>query len=282
MELSDVKKRYIDFIDKIILNDRVSHSYLIEVDNYDDDYYFVLSFVKMILCNVTYDNIDNSNKIIQLIDSANYPDLFVLEPDGNTFKKSQLVDLKKEFLNSSLLGGKRIYIIKYAEKFNLASANTLLKFLEEPEDNIIALILTNNRYNVLDTILSRCQVLSLKESLYDYELDDNIIFLLKCFYKPSDFFVKFNYIFNNIFTDKDSFIKYMDIIKKIFVSYLHYDYGIINSFDDSIIDIFKDISNKRIFSYLQIIESDFKLLEYNINFKIFLDSFYAKLILEVI
>ena len=39
------------------------------------------------------------------------------------------------------------YIIKNAERLNPSSANTILKFLEEPEDNIIAILLTNNRYN---------------------------------------------------------------------------------------------------------------------------------------
>ena len=55
-------------------------------------------------------------------------------------------------------------IIKETEKLNASSANTILKFLEEPEDGIIAILLTDNRYHVLDTILSRCQILSLKEN----------------------------------------------------------------------------------------------------------------------
>ena len=45
------KKIYIDFIDKIIENKRISHAYLIEVDNYDDDYEYIKIFIKMILCN---------------------------------------------------------------------------------------------------------------------------------------------------------------------------------------------------------------------------------------
>ena len=167
MGLSIVKQNYISYIDNIIKNNKISHSYLVELDNYDDDFDLVISFIKMILCNVTYEEIDSNDPIVSLIDSNNYPDLFILEPDGNTFRKSQLMDLQKEFQNSSLLDGKRIYVIKNVEKFNASSANSILKFLEEPEDNIIAFLLTDNRYHVLETILSRCQVLSLKEYCND-------------------------------------------------------------------------------------------------------------------
>ena len=37
-ELSIVKKNYIDYIDKIISTGRISHAYLFEIDNYDEDY----------------------------------------------------------------------------------------------------------------------------------------------------------------------------------------------------------------------------------------------------
>ena len=43
----------------------------------------------------------------------------------------QLLELQKEYSNTSLLNNKRIYIIKNAEKMNQASGNTILKFLVE-------------------------------------------------------------------------------------------------------------------------------------------------------
>ncbi len=44
---------------------------------------------------------------------------------------------------------------------NLSAANSILKFLEEPEEGIIAILITNNRYELLDTIRSRCQIITL-------------------------------------------------------------------------------------------------------------------------
>lgn len=59
--------------------------------------------------------------------------------------------------------GKKIYIIHLFEKCkSAAAANTLLKFLEEPPADTIAIITTENQNELLPTIVSRCQILRLK------------------------------------------------------------------------------------------------------------------------
>ncbi len=50
-----------------------------------------------------------------------------------------------------------IYIIVNAENMNKESANTMLKFLEEPDGNVIGFFLTNTKDNIMPTISSRCQ-----------------------------------------------------------------------------------------------------------------------------
>jgi len=213
-DLSLVKKNFVNYIDKLIDNSKISHTYLIEVGNYDSDYSFVMDFVKMILCNLHYNEIKSSdNSIINLIDSDNYPDIKVIEPDGNFIKKSQLLDLQKDFNNKSLYDNKRIYIIKNAEKLNLSSANTILKFLEEPENDIIALLLTDNRYHVIETIISRCQILTLKELSFHFEENDDIINLLECIIKPNEFFIRYNYFINSVIPDKDVALSKFTILK---------------------------------------------------------------------
>ena len=49
---------------------------------------------------------------------------------------------------------KRVIVIA-AEKFNTYAQNALLKLIEEPPKNIDFLIVTNSKYSLLDTILSR-------------------------------------------------------------------------------------------------------------------------------
>ena len=54
------------------------------------------------------------------------------------------------------------YIIMNAEKLNSSSANSMLKFIEEPTDGIIGFFITNNKDVMIETIKSRCQSLILK------------------------------------------------------------------------------------------------------------------------
>lgn len=146
-----------------INNNCVTHAYLIDENNYVDAYNMVLSFVKAILCDNKY--LDNNNcldcTLCKRIDDGNYPELKIIEPDGMYIKKQQIIDLQQVFSRSSVEGSKRIYIIKDCEKMRPEAANSMLKFLEEPESGIIAILMTNNINNVLSTIISRCKVVKL-------------------------------------------------------------------------------------------------------------------------
>ena len=278
--LTVVKKKYVNYIDKIIQNNRISHAYLIEVDNYGEDFEYILSFIKMIICNISYNETFSSDDVrILQINDHNYPDIKVIEPDGNQIKKNQLLDLQKDYSNKSLIDGKRIYIIKQAEKLNVHSANTMLKFLEEPEEDIIAILLTDNRYHVIDTLISRCQILSLKENNLVLEENDELLDLLDCIVHPNKFFIRYNYFVSNIIEDKsvakDKFIS----IEEIIVYYLNYYYNSSDKIDSNIINILDDVDNKILLKYLSIIEEELLKLDFNVNYKLWLDSLFSKLVI---
>ncbi len=56
-------------------------------------------------------------------------------------------------------GGYKIVIIWMAEKMNIEASNKLLKLLEEPTDKTLFLLIAENEEDIIQTILSRCQVL---------------------------------------------------------------------------------------------------------------------------
>lgn len=270
-ELSKVKTNYINYINNVIKNNKVSHAYLIELDNYDDDKY-VYSFIKMILCNIQYEEIaESKNKIIKLIDEGNYPDISIISTDSSMIKKNEILDLQKEFNNKSLYNNKKIYIIYSAEKLNSSSANTILKFLEEPEDNIIAFLLTDNRYHVIETIVSRCQILSLKESLYDYNLNDESIDFINYLLNPDDFFINYNDLIKNIYSDKNIFKNALIESENIIISYL-------SNSDDRLNEFFNKYKKERLIEIVSIIEEYIQKLSYNVNYKLWIDSFFSSLI----
>ena len=276
-EMSYIKKNYINYIDSIIKNNRVSHAYLVEVDNYESDIDYVYTFIKMILCNIGYDELKTSdNKIINMIDSGNFPDLFIVSSDTNVINKSLIKDLQKEFGNTSLLSGKRIYIIMNAEKMNDASSNTILKFLEDHEDDIIAFLITDNRYHVIETILSRCQVLSLKENIYHYNVDDEFIDFVDCILNPNNFFIKYKSLVKNVFVDKNIMKDRLYELENAILDYLNSSSD--RKFNEDLKFLFEKKNENELINIISIIEKEIIKLDYNINFKLWIDSLFSKLI----
>ena len=142
-----------------------------------------------------------------LISSGSHPDFKVIErdfietdrkkvlkaiKDGTALDESELKGLKKsafiriddvrginEFLTKkSSNDGWRVVIIDSIDDMNTASANALLKILEEPPAKSILLLISHNVGQLLPTIRSRCTKLVLKP------LADNAVASLLRRYRP--------------------------------------------------------------------------------------------------
>ena len=72
-------------------------------------------------------------------------------------KKNRCLTLIFNMTKKGYEAGRKIYIISRADRMNVAAANTLLKFLEEPEGDVTAILLTDSYQSILPTIQSRCQ-----------------------------------------------------------------------------------------------------------------------------
>ena len=162
-DYKDLQKISYRILKNTVSNNKSSHAYLFETNGYSKGLDFAISFAKYLLCPYHYTNSLKCNNCFQCeqIDSGSFGELKIIDSDGQWIKKEQLIDLKEEFSKKSINGKQKVYIINNADKLNVASSNSLLKFLEEPEDNIVAILLVNNRFQLLNTILSRCQILSL-------------------------------------------------------------------------------------------------------------------------
>ena len=79
-------------------------------------------------------------------------------------KKNISVDQIREFINilgmSSFSGGRKVGIIKAAETLSLEAANSLLKLLEEPQADVVLILITSSLDSILPTIISRSQVVN--------------------------------------------------------------------------------------------------------------------------
>lgn len=148
-------------------NNKLTHAYLFESNGNNNTFDIALSFAKALLCPNNYSNNEKCVNCTQCynIDNNNFFEIKIIEAEGLWIKKEQLVELQNQFNTKSVIGKRKIYIIKDAEKLNNVAANSLLKFIEEPEDNIIAILITPTRYQLLETIVSRCQIISFTQNI---------------------------------------------------------------------------------------------------------------------
>ena len=99
------------------------------------------------------------------IDNNTYADLIVIDGKDQTIKKGEIEKMQERFSLSSIEdNAKRIYIIHLIEHATSEAVNSLLKFLEEPNEDIYAIITTENINGVLPTIISRCLNLRLTKA----------------------------------------------------------------------------------------------------------------------
>lgn len=166
--LNDYKEKQVfaySLFSNALKNNMLSHAYLIDDNDSNDSSDIVKAFIKAILCEFDHTEIDSCNcNSCRLIDNDSYPEVKVIRPDGLYIKKGQLIELQQEFSRSAVYGKKRIYIIYECEKMRTEAANSILKFLEEPNEDVMAFLITNSFDNVLTTIISRCQIVKLNNN----------------------------------------------------------------------------------------------------------------------
>lgn len=290
-----------------INKNKYSHAYLFETNGYYAKDLIVLAFVKSLLCPNSYynnTNCSNCNQCLQ-IDSNVFPDVVHIYPDGLWIKKEQLQELQHAFETKSVQANKKVYIIHEADKMNVQASNSILKFLEEPEENIIAILMTDNIYQLLDTIISRCQIISLRnikknnfniidviknnliipddidEESLSGMVDLAINFITTYEKKKIDILLTIQKNFINNVSDKESLIFVFDTIILFYIDIIHY-------ISNGTIEIFKDkneeidfISKKNNLNSLNYKINKFmelkKLIKNNVNTNLLLD----KLIIEL-
>jgi DNA polymerase-3 subunit delta' len=103
------------------------------------------------------------------IANQSYADFIYIDGELGTIKKEEIEGLQSSFSKSGVEAkGLKIYIINQLEKATASAANSLLKFLEEPYDDVIGILTTQNQSQILETIISRSQVLRIKSYSKDY------------------------------------------------------------------------------------------------------------------
>ncbi|QGS51377.1 hypothetical protein [Spiroplasma tabanidicola] len=143
---------------------KIYHSIIFSCNNQDLLEDLANEFIRIIFCvndSLKNDNCKSCNKVINNLTF----NILRIGDGTESIKKEKILELITVFSSSSISGEeKKVYKISNAENLADTSANSLLKFLEEPPKNTFALLLTKDRNQILQTIKSRCKVFVL-----DYE-----------------------------------------------------------------------------------------------------------------
>ncbi|MBP5835681.1 DNA polymerase III subunit delta' [Candidatus Phytoplasma meliae] len=144
---------------KIIKNNKLSHLYLIAGSSLEQRKNFVLELSYQIF-QLRADHQSHVFDKQTLLDLS-YPNFYYLSKDNHSLKKEQIFQFQKIFNQTSLFGKQRIYVIEAIDKISSSAANSLLHFLENTPPNIVGFLLADNLEQVLSTIVSRCQTISI-------------------------------------------------------------------------------------------------------------------------
>lgn len=257
---------------------KLAHAYLISTNNVDKLLKDLLNVIKNIYCEDEFSVNCNKCSLCHLIEIGNLPTLDIIKPDGLMIKKEQILALKRLFSTNSQLTNNKVYIIENAEKMNKESTNTMLKFLEEPADNIYGFFITNNKDNMLDTIISRCQIISCNydsDSVYEelgLSLDSyqNNLHIIEIFLKE----IEKN---KNKILNTREFIDYynnkidLTIAFKIIFD-IYYNLLMSNSVPADFSYLEKQDKNI-VLKKTNLIKDCLKKLEYNVNLELLVDKF---------
>ena len=275
----------IEKIVKLYHENKLSHAYLLVTNNIENCLSDLKIAIKQINCNKEY--LENCTKcnICNLINQNFLPSLIIIEPDGKMIKKEQILELKRKFSTKPIYTKENIYVIKNAEALNAASANTMLKFLEEPEDNIIGFFITNNVNNVINTIKSRCEILNVFYDVHDLNIDSVDNSLNKTYLDVARNYIKkieveksMRIMYNksellNIYSEREDIKQVFQILVIIYEELLKYKLHLSNLFSKLDVDFLEFLNYKDILNRINLLNKFLDDLNSNANIELLLDKF---------
>ncbi|MCE4957928.1 DNA polymerase III subunit delta' [Macrococcoides caseolyticum] len=151
----------------LVESNKLSHAYLLDGQNRSQLKEEAMNFAKAILCK---DNEVCRSKVEQL----NHSDFLLLETSEATIKKEMIENVLHRMNQKPIEGTYKVYIIMDFDKVTAQGENSILKFLEEPPENTIAILVTTSPKLILPTIHSRCQhifVQAMQNNLFEHNIN---------------------------------------------------------------------------------------------------------------
>lgn len=260
-----------------------SHAYLFNVNSLDSSFLYAKEFAKAIILQGIDKETFEYEDISYKIDNDEFDDLYVVNPETIGINSEEINKLLNYMETKSLRdNGRRVYIIYGFERLTRDISNKILKFLEEPQENIYAILLTENFEKILPTIVSRCQVMnfsfpSKEDNVEKIEL--MMKFLSTLIVNKKKTIAYENDYFYESFTNRLDFYDNFEVLEKIISETLNSNYQNIES--KYILEDLKTYPNLTIINLLNITNKLKCLIKNNINLNLLLDRYIIEITEEL-
>ncbi|NCC70651.1 hypothetical protein EOM09_03645, partial [bacterium] len=206
-------------------------------------------------------------------------------------KTDQIKELHSKLKTTSQIHNKKLYIINECEKMNESAGNKLLKLLEEPGNNIYAILISGNLDNVMKTIRSRCQILNFfninafENDFLTFEEEDKktiVEFILKL-EKERNHVIAYYTDFLRNYKEREKLRELFNFMLLAYRDVLNIKIGKKLEYfpaNDEFIEISNFLTEEEIIKRLILINNTFTLINENLNVNLLFDRFIIELMGE--
>lgn len=168
MSLNDIvgHSKQIEQLKNAVRNNRVPHAYLFSGPDGVGKMKTAVEFIKYLNCiDQDTENILSCEKCTSCLrmENENQPDYFFITDKEGSIKIEQVRNLVSSLSFKNVITKYKCVIINNCELITTEGANSLLKIIEEPGENVMFFLITSNENRVLPTIRSRAQKINFQQ-----------------------------------------------------------------------------------------------------------------------
>jgi DNA polymerase-3 subunit delta' len=152
----------VHLLERAIESGRLSHAYLFTGPAHVGKTTLARAFAQALVCQRGQASPCGECSPCQRVALGRYPDVQFIAAEKSAIQIDQVRAIQSDAALSPLEGRYKVFVIQEIERATAPAANALLKTLEEPPPQVVLLLTSARRDQVLPTIVSRCQMLALR------------------------------------------------------------------------------------------------------------------------
>ena len=278
--------KIIEFFKDSLIKGHLSHSYLISGS---ESLELSKEIAKHVFCKQEHTGCGSCSSCLKLA-SDNHPDLMVVTPDGASIKNAQVEAFQEFIYIRPFESNHKIVIFNEIHLMTERAQNRILKVLEEPPEYALFLFLTKQADALLQTVVSRCQILTVDDasvSQTDHQLIEKIIELMSGIEKQDvGRILEFGTYFKQEKTRiSEILILFSRILRDVMIFRETHNYQLISienlsilNYKEKLIKYSAGISRKKNIDLIQMIDDVDQRLKSNMNFDLTVDKLLIKCI----